>query len=189
MFFTGAKLPVRAMIPLTLMIALLWLTEYRQAGAFLRRLMFLVALLILINNTWINTRFFYATYTSWQADRDIATRIIERIYQLDPPKTDGKIKVAFSGNYSHPQNELFFKSETHGASFFEWNPGDPYRISPFFKTTGVSELNTVSLDLLKDHNAEIEAMPSWPNYGSVKLFDDIVLVKFSEPKIPRSGNN
>ena len=189
MFYTGAKLPVRAMIPLTLMIALLWLTEYRQAGAFLRRLMFLFALLILINNTWINTRFFYATYTSWQADRDIATRIIERIYQLDPHKNQGEIKVAFSGNYAHQQNELFFKSETHGASFFEWNPGEPYRISPFFKTTGVNEIKTVSLNLLKDYKSEIEVMPSWPDYGSVKLFDDIVVVKFSEPKIPRSGNN
>jgi hypothetical protein len=189
MFYTGAKLPMRAMIPMTLMIALLWLTEYRQAGAFLRRLMFLFALLILINNTWINTRFFYATYTSWQADRDIATRIIERIYQLDPHKNQGEIKVAFSGNYAHQQNELFFKSETHGASFFEWNPGEPYRISPFFKTTGVNEIKTVSLNLLKDYKSEIEVMPSWPDYGSVKLFDDIVVVKFSEPKIPRSGNN
>jgi hypothetical protein len=181
MFYTGAKLPVRAMIPLTLMIALLWLTEYRQAGAFIRRLMFLFALLILINNTWINTRFFYTTYTSWQTDRDIATRIIERIYLLDPPKNQGKIKVAFSGNYAHQQNELFFKSETHGASFFEWNPGESYRISPFFKTTGVNEINTVSLNLLKDYKSEIEAMTSWPDYGSVKLFDDIVVVKFSDP--------
>jgi len=181
MFFTGSKLPVRAMIPLTLMIALLWLISYREAGAFLRRLMFLTALLILINNTWINTRLFYATYVSWQADRDIATRIIERIYQLDPPKNHGKIKVAFSGNYAHQHNELFFKSETHGASFFEWNPGEPYRISPFFKTTGVNELNTVSINLLKDYKTEIEAMPSWPDNGSIRLFDDIVVVKFSEP--------
>jgi len=118
---------------------------------------------------------------SWQADRDIATRIIERIYQLNPPKNEGKLKVAFSGNYAHPQNELFFKSETHGASFFEWDPDEPYRISPFFKTTGVNEIKTVSLNLIKHYKAEIEAMPSWPDNGSIKLFEDIVVVKFSEP--------
>lgn len=188
MFFTGVKLPVRAMIPLTLMIALLWLIAYRQSGAILRRLMFVSALLIVTNNTWINTRFFYSSYISWQADRDIATRIIERIYQLDPPKKNDKISVAFSGNYAHPQNELFFKSETHGASFFEWDRGEPFRISPFSKTTGVNEIKTVSLNLIKHYKSEIEAMPSWPDKGSVKLFDNIVVVKFSEPTLSWQRN-
>jgi hypothetical protein len=182
-FYSGGILPIRTMIPLTLMIALLWLISYKHSGFLLRRLIFIVAILILINNTWINTRLFYASYTSWQADRNIAERMIERIYQLDPPKTNGRIKVVFLGNYKHEQNELFFKSETHGASFFEWDPGKPYRINPFFKTNGISELYTVSLDLLKDYNAEIEAMPSWPDAGSIKLFDAIVLVKFSNSKI------
>jgi len=118
----------------------------------------------------------------------MATRIIERIYQLNPPKEQGKIKVAFSGNFSHPQNELFFKSETHGASFFEWNPGEPYRISPFFKTTGVYEINTVSINLVKHYKTEIEAMPSWPDSGSIRLFDDIVVVKLSEPTLSWQRN-
>lgn len=180
-FYAGGILPVRTMIPLTLMIALLWLIIYKHSALLLRRLIFIGAILILINNTWINTRLFYTSYISWQADRNIAERIIERIYQLNPPKISGQIKVAFLGNNKREQNELFFNSETHGSSFFEW--GNSYRINFLFKTNGINEIGPVSIDLLKDYNAEIEAMPSWPDSGSIRLFDEIVLVKFSNSKI------
>ena len=187
-FLSGASMPVRTMIPITLMIGLLWLFSYQHLGSLLRKLMFLAAIIILINNTFINTRFFYTTFTAWQADRDIANRIIERIYQLNPPLKNGIIKVAWAGNYSHQANELFIKSETLGASFFKWHPGEPYRIVPFFKTIGINELRTVPLRNLEHRKDEIEVMPSWPDHGSVKIFDTIVVVKFSHSDISWKKN-
>jgi hypothetical protein len=180
LYLYGTKLPIRAMIPVTLMIALLWFISYQQAGSLVRKILFLAAFVILINNTFINTRLFYATNIAWQADRDIANRIIERIYQLNPPIEKGKINVVFSGNYTHSENPLFYKSEIHGASFFEWSPGKTYRMKAFLKTIGINEINDLPVSKLEHRKSEIKAMPSWPNYGSVVLIDDIVVVKLSD---------
>jgi hypothetical protein len=178
-YLNGSMLPMRSMSSLTLMIALLWFIIYRQSGIFLRKILFIAALLIMINNTWINTRLFYATNTAWQADRDIANRIIERVFQLDPPEVQGKIVIAFSGIFKHPENELFLKSETQGASFYEWDRGTPFRIQAFFKTIGINKIEVIPIEKMSHKKIEIETMPFWPSKGSVALFDNVVIVKFS----------
>jgi len=164
-----------------MMTAILWLLVYRHAGSILRRIMVVAAFIVLINNTYINTRLFYSSYVSWQADRDMANRIIERVYNLDPPVKNGKIQISFVGNYNHPKNELFVQSDVFGASFFGWDRGNPWRMRDFFRTVGVNELNIVLYENLGFLKEKIEAMPKWPSKGSVKLIDNIVIVKLSDP--------
>lgn len=175
----GSQMPARTLMALPLMIALLWLFTYQQAGSFLRKILLVAAITVLINNTYLNTRLFYSTYVTWQADRDLANRIIERIYNLDPPLVNGKIQVAFVGYKHRKANDLFFNSEIHGASFFEWGFGHPGRINDLFRTNGIEELNPIfGFEGIK---ANIKSMPAWPSKGSVGLVDNIVIVKLSEP--------
>ncbi|MEI7896512.1 MAG: glucosyltransferase domain-containing protein [bacterium] len=181
MYINGTVLPARALMSLPLMIAILWLFTFRHAGNILRNIIVVAVFAIFINNTFINTRMFYATYVSWQADRDMANRIIERIYSLDPPVVNGRIKVVFVGNYQHPSNELFYRSDVHGASFFMWDNGNPGRINALFRTIGINELCIVPLNKMAHVANAISLMPSWPSVGSVSLFEDIVVVKFSNP--------
>jgi len=180
-FINGKPLPTRALMSLAMMTAILWVLVYRHAGSILRRIMVVAAFIVLINNTYINTRLFYSSYVSWQADRDMANRIIERVYNLDPPVKNGKIQISFVGNYNHPKNELFVQSDVHGASFFGWDGGNPWRMRDFFRTVGINELNIVLYENLGFMNAKIEAMPKWPSKGSVKLIDNIVIIKLSDP--------
>lgn len=180
-FLNGTPLPTRTLMSLAMMTAILWLLVYRHAGAILRRIMVVAAFIILINNTHINTRLFYSSYVSWQADREMANRIIERVHSLDPHSKNDKIQIAFVGGYQHPSNELFVQSDVHGASFFGWDGGNPWRIRDFFRTIGVNELNIVQYENLGYLKEKIEAMPAWPAKGSVKLIDNIVIVKLSDP--------
>jgi uncharacterized membrane protein YqhA len=181
MYLNGADLPVRAMMSLPVMIAILWFSTYQRAGKLVRRVMLLIVIFILINNSFINTRLFYASNTSWEADKALAHRIAERINSLDSKHKNGLIQVAFVGDLQQSQNQLFLKSDVFGASFFNWEAGDPRRTFALMKIVGHSNFTNPSQSdygLLFD---EISKMPSWPDNGSVKLFDDIVVVKFSEP--------
>ena len=177
----GKPLPLRTMMSFPLMIGILWWITYQQSGSILRKIMLLAAIVLIINNTYNNTRLFYATHTSWQADRDIANRIIERAYALDPPKVDGCINFVFIGHYHHTSNRLFIKSDVHGASFFEWDMGVPERMNFLFKTMGINEIQVVSKEQVNNIGYELKLMPCWPEKGSVALFDGIVVVKLSEP--------
>jgi hypothetical protein len=176
----GMPLPYRTMMAFPLMIGILWWFTYRQSGSILRKIMLLVALVLAINNTYTNTRLFYSSQVVWQADRDMANRIVERIYNLDPPLINGKLKVVFIGHYGYSKNELFIRSGMHGASFFDWDSGNPQRMVALFKTIGINEIQLISTDEFNNIGNQVDQMPCWPEKCSVALINDIVVVKFSE---------
>ncbi len=165
---------------LPLMISLLWFSTYQKAIPLVRRIMLVFVVLILINNTYINTRLFYASKTSWEADKYMANRIAERIYRLDPTTDNGMIKVAFIGDYQHPENNLFYQSEVFGASFFYWDAGSPVRKLVLLKTIGINDFVVANKADYTYLSGEISKMPVWPQKGSVAIMDDIVFVKLSE---------
>ncbi len=179
MFLNGLSLPIRAMMPLALMIGMLWFLVYRKAGPFFRRILLLFVVLILINNAYINTRLFFASKTAWEADKAMAHRIAERIYKLNPKIEDGTIRVAFIGDYQPTENHLFLKSEVFGASFFHWDTGLNWRKFLLLKTLGYNEF--IEATPQKDDYFDlVDNMPAWPHIGSVALYEDIVVVKLSD---------
>lgn len=180
-YLNGAHLPVRTLFSLPLMIGMLYMLGYSHASSWLRKLLFLIAVVILINNTWVNTRLFYASYVSWQADRDMANRIIERIYELELPEDKQQIRTTFVGGYQHPDNILFIQSDIFGTSFFGIHYGNPERIDALFKTAGINELDVIPFERLDQLNEHVYRMPSWPAKGSVAFIDGIAVVKLSEP--------
>lgn len=111
----------------------------------------------------------------------MANRIIERIYTLDLPVGKEKIPIAFIGKYQFEENQLFLKTkDVFGASFFEWDNGNPYRMNLLFKTVGENNFEVV----LPDENNQLlmksKEMPCWPYNGSVAYMEDVVVVKLSE---------
>lgn len=177
----GMPLPVRTLMAFPLMLGLLWAFGYDYSARWFKNLMLLFAFYILINNTFINTRLFYASKVSWEADRNMAVRISNRIYDLDLPENKSTIPVVFVGSYQHPSNVLFLRSDIHGASFFMWDNGASYRIRAFFKTLGITNLNIIDYSYAQHLSGEISKMPSWPDKGSVKMIENIIIVKLSEP--------
>jgi hypothetical protein len=178
----GKSMPVRTLMAFPLMMAMVWMLLVHQAPVILKRVVTILAFVLLISHFYWNTRLFYASHASWQADRVMAARIAERIMLLDLPGKYTKPKVAFVGHYALQQNTLFIKSEVLGASFFEWDNGNPPRIKGLFRTMGIEEMELVSPQELMKIKNQIAEMPSWPRKGSVALIGDIVVVKLSEDK-------
>lgn len=176
----GKPMPVRTLMAFPLMMALVWMLLVHQAPVILKRIVTVLAFVLLISHFYGNTRLFYASYASWQADKVMAARIAERIMMLDVPGKYTKPRVAFVGQYARQQNTLFMKSEVLGASFFEWDNGNPPRIKGLFRTMGMEEMELVEPEEIKTLKRQIAEMPSWPRKGSVALVDGIVVVKLSD---------
>ncbi len=181
MYIFGTFIPPRSMLALPFMIAILWFIFYRSISEKFKKIVLGITIIVLIGNTYCTTRLFYSSYTSWQADRDMANRIIERIYTLDLPVGKEKIPIAFIGKYQFEENQLFMKTkDVFGASFFEWDNGNPHRMNLIFKTVGENHFQVVIPD---ENNRLIEKsmkMPDWPYKESVEYMDGVVVVKLSE---------
>jgi len=178
-YLNGTPLPLRTLMSLPLMTGMLGFFVFSQSGKRLRKLMLFIIFALLINNTYINTRLFYSSYVSWQADKVMAIRIAERIYDFDPPKKNGRIHVVLVGSFVHQSNNLFYKSDVHGASFFQWDHGSPYRVESFFKTLGMNEFKFVLPQRMSGFEEKIKQMPSWPEKGSVDVFEGQIVLKLS----------
>jgi hypothetical protein len=180
MYYTGSKLPPRSLVALPLMLAGFWWLTSLYSKQWMKTVLIIIAFLFFLSNTYHTTRLFYTSYVSWQADRDMANRIIERIYSLDLPEKD-PIKIVFIGKYKHPENELFLKTnDAFGSSFFYWGRGEFPRINAVFKTKGITNLKLATSVEQEKIVDSIDSLPSWPKKGSVTIKDGIVVVKLSD---------
>ena len=69
---------------------------------------------------------------------------------------------------------------TSGASFFEWDDGNPLRMVRYMNLVGYPQYVPVAIDQRPRFASVYQEMPIWPMEGSVKLLDGVVLVKLSE---------
>ena len=122
---------------------------------------------------------FASSHLAFEADRVIATRLITRIEDAQVDANTQELRyIEIIGYYSRPATNLIPKIETFGASFFEVGQGIPGRIASFLGIAGFERLQEVSVDRRAELVEIANSMPSWPDKGSVKVVEDIVLIKF-----------
>ena len=75
------------------------------------------------------------------------------------------------------------KTEIFGGSMYNWDNGNNYRMIHFFLESNIAEYKMIDTkeqyNIVKD---SIAKMPIWPDYGSVKMFNNIVVVKLGNEK-------
>jgi hypothetical protein len=181
LFILGAKLPIRTMMAIPLGIGLIWWLAYQRTGRWGKTILLILVFYGMIDNTTLITRLFYSTYNSWQADRDMANRIYERICLLDTSNINKPITVAFIGECKFPGNAMYLKSEVFGASYFERTKKNPNRITYFFKSLRINNLFIISNNkYLESLRMKVRSLPSWPQKGSVCQIDSVIVVKISD---------
>jgi hypothetical protein len=181
MYVNGGKVPLRSMMAFPLLLAMLWWLVYNQIRQSGKKIMLVLAFALFVTNTGITTRLFYSSWVAWQADRDMANRIYERICNLDIPDTGKPLEVVFFGHYDHPKNRLFMQSDIFGASFFGWDNGKPNRMRLFFKTIGINNISVVSKKNIDISLSDtLQKLPCWPFKGSVCYYQNFVIVKLSD---------
>jgi hypothetical protein len=124
-------------------------------------------------------RLFASSHLAFEADQILATRLITRIEDAQvEAKTQALQSIEIIGYYSRPATKLIPKIETFGASFFEVGQGIPDRVAAFLQIAGLERLHSVSVDRRAELVEIAKSMPTWPDKGSVKVVEDIVLIKF-----------
>ncbi len=182
-YLNGSELPYRTMVALPLSMSLIWWLLYSRAPGWGKNVLLILACSLLISNTTAITRLFHGTWVSWQADRDMANRIYERICMLENREDDQPYPVVFVGTFKREANMLFVQSEVFGASFFSWAGGKPRRINSFFKTIGINDLQVIKSDnIIASKKDTLEKLPVWPRKGSVCKIDQFVVVKLGKIK-------
>ncbi|MCH8014869.1 MAG: hypothetical protein IH823_08880, partial [Candidatus Dadabacteria bacterium] len=178
----GSPLPSRTLLALPFMVGGIWYLASLNVGVKVRYLFLLVAVFIALNNSFMTTRLFYADYLTWQADRDFANRILDRMYDVgidyDP---SNPIPVTFIGEKGYTSNAAFFRSEVFGSSFFQWDHGNTVRIVAFMKTLGADEFVRASYDKQAIAIKESKTMKKWPHRGSILYKDGMLIIKIGEP--------
>jgi len=121
---------------------------------------------------------FASSHLAFEADRILATRLITRIEDAQGEANTQEVRyIEIIGYYSRPATNLIPKIETFGASFFEVGQGIPGRIASFLGIAGFERLQEVSVDRRAELVAIADSMPTWPDKGSIKVVEDIVLIK------------
>ena len=172
-------MPGRALLALPVVLAGV---VFLAAGSSLRAVQVVMVVLVVSTYTSFavtNNRFAFSNHMAWQADRELSTLILSRIYQLDlPEKTPHQQwTLELVGSLDYPDTAVFVRRNTIGSSFYGWANGDVRRTAAFFRTMGVfdcvaandQQKRAVALDALD--------MPEWPREGSVTLVGDVIVVK------------
>jgi MFS family permease len=122
---------------------------------------------------------FSASHLALQADRLLAANLIQRIEEAKASADAQEVSyLEVIGPLVRPATKVMPKRETFGASFFEWDQGNVYRILLFLKTVGYHGLQALPEERRTAYTSMKETMPAWPKMGSVKVVGDVVLIKF-----------
>lgn len=127
-------------------------------------------------NCWISTALFNADAVARQRDAVQVAVIAQRLadFQL---RADRPMPFTTVGMWSHDVGGPALRVEVFGASYFEHDGGNVYRILYYLRLLGIQGLHPVPPSQLKGHLSVLEQMASWPDPGSLAVVDGTVVLK------------
>lgn len=182
-FITNGYHPPRIYITSGIVYAFIFVsaTNYFKS----ERIIIFVCSLMCLTNFFLITKLFYSNYQISNHDKEIAKEINVAIHN-QYPEFDSKINyVYFYGclPYEHHQMYRLKKSEIFGGSLFNWDNGNNYRIINLFKYHNIANYrlidNKETYLKIKD---SIKAMAVWPKKESVKMIENVMVIKLGNTK-------
>jgi|694.fasta_scaffold00456_29 hypothetical protein len=140
---------------------------------------------VIIINIYFITHLFYSVNKIYKHDKKIAEKIDFIIQSKYPNFNVSEKTVYFFGyfNYDYHQRFRLENSEIFGGSFFSWDNGNNYRIINFFKEADVADYKMLeSKETLNQIKDSIPKMTVWPDYESIKMINNVVVVKLGKDK-------
>jgi hypothetical protein len=179
---SGGTVPPRSLVAVPVALASLGLLGFKYGPRWLSRIGVIVLLLVYFCTFRSLSGFNAARELVQLHDHQLALVISQRIASVAGPAKPGKpLTLDLFGFQSfqtpYPRNA----ESTIGASFFEWDHGDPYRIRDYMRLIGLPPFNVVALEHRSKLLDEFVVMPAWPAQGSVRAAaDGTILVKLSD---------
>ncbi len=136
-------------------------------------------------NIYFITQLFISNNRIFNHDKDLARKIDFTIRATYPQFDENNNYVYFHGGlpFSHHDRMRLPESEVFGGSLFCWDNGSNYRIKNFFTWNDIAYYKLIDdkgvLTAIQD---SIAPMPVWPHLGSVKMINNVVVVKLNTEK-------
>ena len=144
----------------------------------LRSVVYVLTVMTLLQFVTATNSLFGSSHLALQRDRALATRVIHEIEVASGSSPVIPRYFEVVGVPTFVSTELIHRSETFGASFFEWEQGDACRILYFFRTLGFHDLTAMSSDQRALLVPVTDQMRQFPAPGSVIVSGDVVIVRF-----------
>jgi hypothetical protein len=178
----GGDMPLRTLVGLPAAAAVLVLFASEASPQLLRRWVILpLAVLVIVEFSAINNKQYYAGHWALERDKLLGGQIISRIEEMFPKETTYTIAVVGEGPVKNDALIRYVPSSTIGASFFQWDGGNPDRIAAFLNFLSSAKFSPASREQTERAFEAAEAMPSWPDHGSIARGDGVVIIKLSKP--------
>ncbi|WP_298858716.1 hypothetical protein, partial [uncultured Gimesia sp.] len=177
---SAGVMPTRALLAVPLVLSGLVFLSLATSSDLLRLVIILAVCSTTFQFVTINNRFAFADYVSWQADRALSLRILNRLDALHvehEDQGDAKRVYALVGNISRSKYPLIVERQTIGASFYNWDQGNVHRILSLMRSMGIDEYQPATLEEQRSIMQFADTMPIWPQAGSVALKSGITIVK------------
>lgn len=180
--------PLRSVIYVPVGIAIIVACAYTVSGKIGRYILLLLCGLTVIGNSQVNNHLFASSASAEFQDRMLAATIINEVRNIKPDYLSGlPIKIEVIGNHSWPTNGVLSKTETFGASFFEWDAGNRYRVAAYLSLNGLASLGASEEDRARIYQ-QGKSMLSWPHAGWIALKGDILVLKFGDYSSPQKAS-
>ena len=180
--------PLRSLVYFPIGIAVIVARAFPLLGAIGRYFLITICCLAIIGNSQINNHLFASSASAEFKDRMLATTIISDVRNLIPDYSPYHVlKVEVIGNKSWPATGIQSKSETFGASFFEWDGGNRNRVAAYLSLNGIACVAASNSDRARIYKLE-KAIPAWPHEGWVSVHGDILVLKFGDYSMPQKAS-
>jgi hypothetical protein len=133
-------------------------------------------IILMLSGSVYSNKMIFADYASYQADVQMANRILMSVYAKYPDFDQARTPVYFHGAWK--MTEYGLRKCTHlGTLFFSWDGGKNRRIMNFMAKSGVAQMHKVENGKLGGLDNAARSMPVWPNPGSIEMSDGALIIK------------
>jgi hypothetical protein len=182
-FVAGGVMPTRAMLPIAYVVWVLAviLINRVQGSTVLIGASLVIILVLQVQILRTNGMYAAASFIAQEHDRMLAADIYRRIAETDPEFSRYRyVRVDIYGTKNVETAYGSPWSSTMGASFFDWDSGNPGRMLNFMRLMGYQKIALLADEQRLEMTPIFETMPAWPAPGSVQKFDDVILIKLSD---------
>lgn len=179
----GGELPTRVQTSVTFFFAGSIFIYYIVGSKIEKLLICVFVIFSIFYHGSLVTRLSFSNYIATEADKVVATRVLDKIYDIAPDFYYGKTPVAFIGGHDYMKRSQAIKdNDVFGGSFWTWDKGNPRRMINFMKVmSGLPmEARLANAEEYEKAKEYAKNMPAWPSMDSVQLHDGVVIVKFAK---------
>jgi hypothetical protein len=182
---SAGTLPIRAHVALPLLAAWLASRIAMPQGARWRAACGVALAYYGIVVCSIGSSLFYTERLVRDADAALTRQLVPAMLEVAGAKPETPIAFTLVGQFHLPAEGQIQRAGVFGTSFYEHDGGNVRRVALYMKTLGIRRFDPVWLGNRPDLIPAAQSMPAWPQRGSIRRVNGVVVVKLGPPTPPQ----